>query len=59
MNRAGFHLHVPKPGHFVPILIAGFVILVFAAVAVSALPFAEWFETAYRDSPAASGQTAE
>jgi hypothetical protein len=59
MNRAGFHMQVPKSAQFLPIVAAGFAILVFTAVAVSALPFAEWLETAYRDAPAAAGQPAE
>lgn len=56
MNRAGFHMRVPKPALFLPILGAGFAVLVFAAVAVSAVPVAEWFETAYRDAPGAAAE---
>jgi hypothetical protein len=59
MNRAGFHIQVPKSAHFLPLLAAGFALLVFAVVAVSALPFAEGFETAYRDAPAAAEPPAE
>jgi len=59
MNRAGFHLQVPKSSHVVSLLAAAFAILVFVVVAVSAVPFAEWFENAYRDATVTPEQPVE
>ena len=49
MYKAHFHQQIPKSGHLLPLLGAGFAVLVVIAIAVGAAPLAGWFQTSYRE----------
>lgn len=55
MNRAEINIRVPKSVH-VPLLVAGFAALLFAAVGVTTAPLSEWLASNRGGAPGADQQ---
>lgn len=55
MNRAEINIRVPKSVH-VPLLVAGFAALLFAAVGVTTAPLSEWLASNRGGAPSADQQ---
>jgi hypothetical protein len=56
MYKAHFHLQAPKSGHLLPLLGAGFAVLVVIAIALGAAPWAAWIQTPDREVTVATDQ---